>query len=559
MSKEELGFLKPTVPSWKEQLARKTLRNVRLQGHTYVDLREDGKRFVFFCTLCLAPCYSDDVLFDHLRGNLHKERYSAAKVTLMGSNPWPFDDGLLFFRNWDDERKDEGSHGTENRGLVDERECVDSLAIVVKADFSNKDTHGNGNGNFVNDWDVGGDDDMVGFDLVIPGVIGKKDDISDLRVRLGGYGQITSRVLRRDEVNIGMQRIWCEWLGKRNSDADEIHSRISSHDFAIVTFRYFYDLGKQSLFDGIKTLLLTGGEDGDNGSSSRKRRKESFSDSEINSETQNYHPDSSGEDSQGSTSTRSSSLLVNRYDDHLVHSRIIPSKSLRRELRRQQRVASEKMCDICQQKMIAGKDVATLVNLKTGRLACSSRNVHGAFHVFHTSCLIHWILLCEFEMFMKPPVRLKVRRRSRRKVKSNLSQLEKPEAKTDSIKPNLLRKASETGTFCDRVCSVFCPDCQGTGIEVEGDELEKPTISLSEMFKYKIKMSDAHRAWMKCPEELENCSIGFTFPVQADNIETKIVGLRVLRIVGFVLAIVMSTEIGGHLRSIVNEGRSLQL
>lgn len=35
------------------------------------------------------------------------------------------------------------------------------------------------------------------------------------------------------------------------------------------------------------------------------------------------------------------------------------------------------------------------------------------------------------------------------------------------------------------------------------------------MFKYKIKVSDARRAWMKSPEVLENCSTGFHFPSQS--------------------------------------------
>ena len=34
-----------------------------------------------------------------------------------------------------------------------------------------------------------------------------------------------------------------------------------------------------------------------------------------------------------------------------------------------------------------------------------------------------------------------------------------------------------TGTL---ISSVLCPECQGTGIEVEGDELEKPDVSLSQ-------------------------------------------------------------------------------
>jgi hypothetical protein len=31
--------------------------------------------------------------------------------------------------------------------------------------------------------------------------------------------------------------------------------------------------------------------------------------------------------------------------------------------------------------------------------------------------------------------------------------------------------------------SIICPECQGTGIHVEGEELENPTISLSEVWR----------------------------------------------------------------------------
>lgn len=49
------------------------------------------------------------------------------------------------------------------------------------------------------------------------------------------------------------------------------------------------------------------------------------------------------------------------------------------------------------------------------------------------------------------------------------------------------------------------------------------------MFKYKIKAISAHRAWMKCPEELENCSTGFAFPVMADDAE--VLNLRTLLLI----------------------------
>ncbi|CBI21838.3 unnamed protein product, partial [Vitis vinifera] len=337
----ELGFLKTSASSLREQAARTTLRNVRMQGHPYVELREDGKRFIFFCTLCLAPCYSESVLYDHLKGNLHSERYAAAKVTLLKSHPWPFNDGVLFFDNSSENDKHLSIANGNPTRLLGTHKNDNNLAIVC---------HG--------------------------------DDLSQ-----------------------------------------------------------------------------------------------------------------------------------NRYDDQLLDTRFISSKTIRRELRRQQRVAAERMCDICQHKMLPGKDVATLMNMKTGKLVCSSRNVYGAFHVFHTSCLIHWILLCEFEIFTNQLVCPKLRRSSRRKSGSKCN----GKGKDGVIKPTTLQ-----------ICSVFCPECQGTGIMIE-DELEIPNIPLSEMFKYKIKVSDAHRAWMKNPEELKHCSTGFNFPSQSgETVQEKVSSLKLL-------------------------------
>ncbi|KAJ6763868.1 ACYL-UDP-N-ACETYLGLUCOSAMINE O-ACYLTRANSFERASE [Salix purpurea] len=101
------------------------------------------------------------------------------------------------------------------------------------------------------------------------------------------------------------------------------------------------------------------------------------------------------------------------------------------------------MCDICQQKMLPEKDVAMLWNRKTGKLACSSRNVYGAFHVFHTSCLIHWKLYCECENVRNQTVSAKGGRRSRKKngTTSNTT----GEHGTLNVLPN-------------PIVSVFCPN-----------------------------------------------------------------------------------------------------
>lgn len=85
-----------------------------------------------------------------------------------------------------------------------------------------------------------------------------------------------------------------------------------------------------------------------------------------------------------------------------------------------------------------------------------------AFHVFHTSCIIHWILLCEFEIITKELVNPKLKRRKSKRKNA--------------------AKCSEIGKEGTRaIDSVFCPECQGTGIIIEGDELEKPSVPLSEV------------------------------------------------------------------------------
>ncbi|XVE66205.1 hypothetical protein DITRI_Ditri08aG0061800 [Diplodiscus trichospermus] len=450
--RRELGFPRTSTCSLKEQLARTTLNNVRSQGHTYIELREDGKRFIFFCTLCLAPCYSDSVLLDHLKGNLHTERLAAAKVTLLGTNPWPFNDGVLFFGKANDKDKQLAVvNGIENR-LLEFQNNDNNLAVVEYV------------GNQVGSFNKIVNAEAGDCGLMIPGVL-IKDEVSDLKVSFTGFGKNSARFCEKDGVSNRISRIWCEWLGK---EAPRNHDKLKlpKHDFAVVTFVYNYDLGRKGFLDDVKSLLTYGSPtELDNEAASRKRKK-SFSDPEDISESLSNQYDSSGEDSSASNSA-SSRLALDRYDDHLLLTRFISSKVIRQELRRQQRIAAERMCDICQQKMLPEKDVATLMNLNTGKLVCSSRNVNGAFHIFHTSCLIHWILLCELERIGDHSVNPKVKRRSRRK---------------NGTKCNEMGKDGETKAARTLISSVFCPECQGTGIEVEGDELEKPHVSLSQVF-----------------------------------------------------------------------------
>ncbi|KAI3802240.1 hypothetical protein L1987_30370 [Smallanthus sonchifolius] len=453
-SSRELGFPRNScVSSLREQVARTTLRNVRSKGHQYVELREDNKKPIFFCILCLSPCHSDSVLHDHLHGHLHKKMYEVAKSTLLKANPWPFNDGMLFFHI---PSNDNDCLLTSKADLLEDVSIENNSLAIVTRERNHDCTSG----------DESVDVDGNGYHLIIPDVL-HKDKLSDLEVKCIGVGQIGVRYFQKDGVTKGLSRIWCEWLGDNQYDI------VPQHDFGIVSFAFDCDMGRKGVLDDMFLLPFCTREENITVSKGKKKRK-SFSDPEDVSDILSNQYESCGEDGDNSLQLRSTG-----------------SRRVRKELRVHRRLASERVCDICQHKMLPGKDVATLVSMKTGRIVCSSRNINGAFHVFHISCLIHWVLFCEYEVSTK--------------------QLVGPKEKKQRGRKKGAAKGVEE-VMKKQIYSPFCPECQGTGTEIDGDELEKPIVSLSEMFKYKMKACDGHREYMKCPEMLENCSTGFCFP-----------------------------------------------
>ncbi|KAB5512778.1 hypothetical protein DKX38_029806 [Salix brachista] len=501
----EVGLPKTTSSSLREQLARTTLNTVRARGHPYLELRQDGKRFIFFCILCLSPCYSATILFDHLRGKLHTGRLSAAKATLLKPNPWPFSDGIHFFDASNGNEKQLAiKNGKKGRFLKLDKNS-DNLAAVKYSEnlkpYCNVDIECNE--------DLSGNEE--GSDLVIQNVR-LYEEVSDLKVRFMGSGRIAVRIYEKDDGSNEISRIWCEWLGKRSYNDEEIIG-VLDHDFSVVTFAYDYDLGRRGIVDDVKLLLSSRSPEMAENDGGNSRGKRSHSEpGDISRSWINQY--ALFEEESSKTTCASSKLVLDRYDDQLMHTRFISSKKVRREVRKQQRIAAGKMCDICMHKMLPGKDVATLWNRKTGKLACSSRNVYGAFHVYHTSCLILWMLSIEFEIVCNQSVGPKVGKRSKKK---------------NGDKSNTAGKDGTVDTFSNPIVSVFCPECQGTGVNIEGYELEKTPASHSEVFQYQLKVCDGYRGWMKSPEILDNCSTGFHFPPESgEPVQEKVLPLKLL-------------------------------
>lgn len=403
-TRKELVLGKGGGCSLKEEMAKVAVRNIRSKGHPYVELRENGKRFVFFCTLCLAPCYGETSLLNHLDGNLHAQRYAGAKLTLLGSNPWPFSDGVFFFRQSPEK---ETMHTTVPNSYKDRLLVANSNgagAIVVKHKENTPEAMNNGKTKFngseentklkangiVLGLSCDGRDIVVNAndhnrDLVIPGVL-VNDEVSILGVKFIGYGHIASRIVVNDEIAPKVRRIWCAWLGDWDSNDQEMLSAAES-DFSIVTFAYTYNLGRKAVVSDLGLLTSGFGDEIEYVEDRGKKTRRSFSDPEDSHDAQSdetasyegeclYEHDSS--EKALLQEDRSEKILTSRHPEgHIHETRLVLSRECRRDLRRQQRLAAERDCDVCKQPMLPGKDVATLLNRKTGNLACSSRNTNG--------------------------------------------------------------------------------------------------------------------------------------------------------------------------------------
>lgn len=373
----EVGFpMTKKKGSLKEQLVMTTFRNVRSQGHSYVELRKEGRKSIFYCTICLAPCYNDTCLYAHLKGNPHIERLASLKDTLFKPNPWPFNDGVFFFHNDSEEKsKSLPASDCEQMNVLDTHHAdTDSLAVVkYKASVGPvPSTQSEDNADCdENPCNSNLDDDGTGRQLVIPDVL-QNDKRSDLVARRIGLGKIGARFSEKDGVSSEIHRIWCEWLG----DADIANDDVDEHEFAIVTFSHKCNLGRFSYSTFSQSSPRSETEDS---SSSRGKKRKPFSDPEDISEALVNQDDSSGEESQSSNKSKSK-LVSSGSDDQLISSHMISRKTTRKELRKRHCVASVRICDLCKQKLFPNNDVATLLNMKTGKLACSSRNINGVGH-----------------------------------------------------------------------------------------------------------------------------------------------------------------------------------
>eukprot|EP00250_Pteridium_aquilinum_P028621 c37497_g1_i1 orf=253-1653(-) len=416
----------------KEIAARAVLRDAWQNGHRCVELQQDGRAFIFFCTLCSTRCYSDASLGDHLRGNQHARRLTS---TLLSSSQ---------------------SFASEE-GLFTDLEKLASASIVKsKSEFFAPSK-------------TCSEPDSIGL-------------FPPSSLEWIGSGQVFLNE-GPSEPSQQVQQVWCQWYG-RSGAVERCDPRTGKKPeelpHAVVVFPYSDAIGRQG--DWKPSCFVKIGDapvkEKPRFSEPRRRIVKSCDSSSLSSQGKEdlffWEPTIGEEEGKG----------------YLV-SKDLTQKALLKALKRRRMNMLERLCFICHQQMLPGKDVAALLNSKTGQMMCSSRNERGAFHVFHTSCLIDWILLCESKFW------------SARAVKNNA-----PRMRGQINKKPRRGKAKAT---IQSSGPLFCPECQGTGVEVHSHQLEQPRYRLAQVFDWILELIQARRSWISHSEQQHKKCRGLFF------------------------------------------------
>lgn len=427
----------------KEIAARAVLRDVWQNGHRCVELQQDGRALVFYCALCSTRCYSDATLADHLRGNQHARRLANASV--------------LSFHSFGGEKVSY----TEEEQLASARKgkCKNELAALSKSSL-------------------------------VPDSIGPFPTSS---LEWIGSGQIFLKE-GLSEPSQQVQQVWCQWFG-RNGEMDDAYSgKPEELAHAVVVFPYSDAIGRQGDWKPGCFVKKSEAPYKDKLRFSELRRKTATIGEPISLSSQDlcgkeglfsWEPTIGEEEGTGSLFLKD-----------------LSQKALRKALKRRRLNMLERLCFICHQQMFPGKDVAALLNSKTGQMMCSSRNERGAFHVFHTSCLIDWILLCESKFW------------SARVVKKDA-----PRMRGQINKKPRRGKAKATIQSCG---PLFCPECQGTGVEVHNHQLEQPRYRLVQVFDWILEIIQARRSWISRADLQHKKCRGLLFPSEAQCRDTAL-------------------------------------
>lgn len=436
----------------KEGAARAVLRDAWQHGHESIELRRDGRRLIFFCTLCSTRCYSDAALSDHLNGNQHSRRALA-----QSSSP-PCSSVLEYSQSSDPQTVHKsGNFGETEQSVngMNGKAKNDSRALSVLSDL---------NCNSVGAFPASSLEWIGSAEILLKAA--------------------------QSEPSRQVKAVWCRWLGRKYEEESDVQARelVESSGYSVVIFPYSDAIGRRGNWKPACML-----DDSSSLSREKPQQLEYWRKRTKNLELRNRE----SFDPLAKDCLSSRLCLDSPKKEGEPIPKDLSQRALRKALKKQKLDAMERLCFICHQQMLPGKDVAALLNLKAGQMMCSSRNKRGAFHVFHTSCLVDWILLCETKFWIAPPVGSKGETRRMRGQVNAKQQKGGSKATAGSNGP------------------MFCPECQGTGAKFHGHQLEQPRYRLAQVFEWVLELIQARKYWMEHSEQKMN-SKGLLFVLDTD-------------------------------------------
>ncbi|CAM6082047.1 unnamed protein product [Calypogeia fissa] len=549
----------------KEGAARAVLREAWLRGQRCVELQRDGKRTIFVCTKCGTRCYSDAALVDHLQGNMHARR-SVALTTTSEKNSagnginrdnsveeqqqrW----GAIVPAHQDDQRAIVARGGSEleeqrpgrggnegdggGAGAATSREFLRGAKIVL-VDPRPSVTIAAGGSKTALEW------------------IGSGELFFSVRSSAG-----TANTSAAPAVDSS----WFNWKGKGGSGGPSLGSGSGCQvvgqqggggagagghiAYAVVKFPYSDMIGRGGDWKPTWSTTpdskhqQTRSSSGSYGLGHQQQAEErllvglptqtptsSLKASNNVGATNNTHGQMHHQalavlpvpKSNNSPQPPSSVETISVVDKNVPPSPELglvekqqklaglgkgstgSSRILRRVCKRKKAKAVERLCFICHQRMSSGKDVAALLNLHTKQMVCGSRNKRGVFHVYHSSCLIDWISICEVKTFTgQVDHRIDHTRKLTRTRRAIVEQSR-----------NAVIQGGDGGGLLSTSISegaIFCPECQGTGLKLRGAQLERPRYRLAQVFDWILELIQARKAWTDNPKKQDTSRWGLLF------------------------------------------------
>lgn len=354
----------------REELARVVLREVLQRGCKHVELRRDGPHTIFFCTLCGTRCYSDAALADHLNGQRHARLSGPVR--------------------------DSAEVQGHPQGLHNFPQDLKPLSTRISEEPEGSSSVLTNEGSY-----EGGETTQEETELAVSSTSAALVASSTTSLTWIGSGQLFLKTHSNNGTPL-VEAAWFCWQGMHKPvEMSGQEGNAGRMEYAVVVFPYSDQIGRGGDWT---SLNATNPRDTpaikDMSPSRRDKLFKKASDPEtkpqvsreivVYKETVPSAPPDKAPSALTLTIRIKPSETISgevlQMDGGPVKHGVIKDEvitTIPKGWKRKQAKNIDRVCFICHQKLLPGKDVAALVNVKSGQMMCGSRNERGViFHPF---------------------------------------------------------------------------------------------------------------------------------------------------------------------------------